>query len=259
MIGWLRARREARLLRERAIPDALWQATLTQFPFLRLARADEAARLRELATLFLADKEFSAAGGLMLTDAMAVAVAAQACLPVLNFGLAPYAGFVGIVMHPAEVTARREWTDEHGIVHAWDEVLAGEAMEGGPIMLSWRDVEAAGTDAEGRPYNVVIHEFVHVLDMGNGAIDGLPALPDPALRRHWRQVLEAGRAQLQRALDAGRPGVLDPYGASSVEEFFPVAAEAFFLNPEALRDEAPPVFDLLAQYFLQGPELASAR
>ena len=74
---------------------------------------------------------------------MAVAIAAQACLPVLRLGLRPYDGFVGIVVHPDEVQVRREFVDDDGVVHEYDDVLAGEAMEGGPVMLSWRDVSGA--------------------------------------------------------------------------------------------------------------------
>jgi len=40
-------------------------------------------------------------------------------------------------------------------------------MEGGPLMLSWQDVRAAGRSAS-LGYNVVIHEFAHVLDMADG-------------------------------------------------------------------------------------------
>lgn len=250
---WWQARREARVLARRPIPESLWQSTLARHAFLaRLDSADRAA-LRRLATLFLAEKEFAGAGGLQVDDRMAVAVAAQACLPVLRLGLAPYAGFVGIVLHPAEVRARRRHVDEHGVVHEGEEVLAGEAVENGPVMLSWADVQAAGVDADGRPYNVVIHEFVHVLDAGDGAINGRPPLASAAARRHWDRVMAAGRVQLARAQAAGRPGVLDPYGATSVEEFFPVAAEAFFLSPEGLRDEAPAVYEALAGYFHQDP------
>jgi Mlc titration factor MtfA (ptsG expression regulator) len=52
---------------------------------------------------------------------------------------------VGIVVHPDEVVVRREHVDDDGVVHEYDEVLSGEAMEGGPVMLSWRDVRDAGT------------------------------------------------------------------------------------------------------------------
>lgn len=257
MLGrWWRARREARVLARRPIPESLWQSTLARYPFLARLDAGERAQLRRLATLFLAGKEFTGAGGLKVDDRMAVTVAAQACLPVLRLGLSPYDGFVGIVLHPAEVRARRRHTDAHGVVHEGEEVLAGEAMENGPLMLSWADVQAAGSTPEDRPYNVVIHEFVHVLDAGDGAINGRPPLPHAAARRHWDQVMAAGRARLARAVEAGRPSVLDPYGASSVEEFFPVAAEAFFLSPRRLREEAPAVYESLAQYFHQDPAAA---
>lgn len=250
--GWWRRRKEARLLRERAIPPALWQTTLARYPFLSVLDAVRLERLRAMAALFLARKEFAALGGLELSDEMAVAIAAQACLPVLELGLAAYDGFVGIVVHPDEVVARREVTDEHGIVHRYDEVLSGEAMEGGPVMLSWHDVAEAGSSAASG-YNVVIHEFIHVLDMHDGAIDGMPPLPDAAARRHWKLVIEAAHERLRRALDAGAPSFLDPYGAESIEEFFPVAAEAFFVAPQALREEQPALYELFAGYFRQDP------
>ena len=114
MLDWLKRRRIARTLERRAIPDALWALTLARFPFLVQAGADDAARLREMATLFLADKEFTGAGGIVVDDAMAVAIAAQACLPVLHLGLDAYAGFVGIVVHPDVVVARRRIEDDAG-------------------------------------------------------------------------------------------------------------------------------------------------
>jgi len=183
-------RRDERVLRQRAIPEPLWQLTLARYPFLARRIADDLTALRELATLFLAQKEFHGAQGLAITDEIAVAIAAQACLPILKLGLGHYAGFVGIVVHPDEVVARREVMDEDGVVHHYDETLSGEAMEGGPVMLSWHDVEAAGESAEWG-YNVVIHEFAHVLDMGDGLADGVPPLPDRAARQAWCEVIDA--------------------------------------------------------------------
>lgn len=249
---WWRERRAKRVLEQRAIPDAMWQATLATYPFLAALSPGESERLRALATLFLADKEFSAAGGLQLTDAMAVRIAAQACLPVLELGLGLYAGFVGIVVHPDEVVARRSHADETGVVHEYDEPLVGEAVEGGPVMLSWRDVAEAGATAE-QGYNVVIHEFCHVIDMADGRADGVPPLATAAARRHWRLVIEAGHDRLSRQIELGHEPFLDPYGAEAVEEFFPVAAEAFFTAPHALRDEQPALYELFAGYFRQDP------
>lgn len=246
------AHRTARALARRAIPDLLWQLTLARLPFLAARSAADLAALRQLASLFLDEKEFTGAGGLEVDDAMAVCVAAQACLPVLRFGLAPYRSFVGIVVHADEVLARREMTDEHGIVHAFDEPLAGEAMAGGPVMLSWRDVAESGESAEWG-YNVVIHEFAHVLDMGDGDADGVPPLPTAAARQHWIVVMDAAYDQFCAAVDAGMDTLLDPYGATNLAEFFAVASEHFFVAPNELRATHPDVYGLLARYFDQDP------
>jgi Mlc titration factor MtfA (ptsG expression regulator) len=247
-------RREERTLRRRAIPDALWALTLARFPFLQRRPPDELERLRRLATLFLDRKEFTGAHGLQVTDEMAVAIAAQACLPVLEIGLDAYDDFVGIVVHPDEVVARRETTDDDGIVHEYDEPLTGEAMPGGPVMLSWPDVLAA-QEADAMPYNVVIHEFAHVLDMRDGVADGCPPLAGGAAARlAWSEALDAVLADLRDRLDRDEDtGALDPYAAEGPEELFAVASEVFFVEPEALRDEQPTLYTLLAGYYGQDP------
>lgn len=248
--GW----RDDRTVRQRAIPDALWLQTVARYPFVEWRPTRQLEALRRLSTLFLARKEFTGAAGFNVTDEIAVAVAVQACLPVLGLkgGLAAYDGFVGIVLHADEVVARRAVTDDDGIVHEYDEALTGEAMEGGPVMLCWHDVAEAGRSARWG-YNVVIHEFAHVLDMADGAADGVPALPDRASRQAWLKVLRAGHEQLLAALDAGRQTLLDPYAAESVDEFFAVASEIFFVSPHDLIAEQPALYRLLAGYYRQDP------
>ena len=253
MIGqWWRQRREARTLQRRAIPEALWALTLARFPFITQRGADDRQRLPELATLFLADKEFAGMQGLEVDDGMAVAIAAQACLPILRLGLPAYDGFKGIVVHPDVVVARREVMDEDGVVHHYEEELSGEAMEGGPVMLSWRDVEDAG-DSAAWGYNVVVHEFAHVLDMRDGAADGVPLLPDRAARERWRAVLEPQWIDFCERVDAGEDTLIDPYGAEAIDEFFAVASELFFVDANAMRREHPALYDLLAGYYRQDP------
>jgi Mlc titration factor MtfA (ptsG expression regulator) len=250
-----RDRREARALRAHAIPEPLWHLTLAHHPFIAARSAADLAELRRLCSLFLASKEFHGAAGFEVSDEVALAVAAQACLPVLQLGLAPYAGFVGIVMHAGEVVAQREIVDEDGVVHHYDEVLAGEAMEGGPLMLTWSEMKAGVDPAAGLDsvYNVVIHEFAHVLDMGDGVADGVPPLPSLAERERWLDVIEAEWQWFCEQVDAGEPTLIDPYGGESLEEFFAVAAEAFFVAPLELKREQPALYALLAGYFRQDP------
>ena len=252
-LGWLRGWRRwrtARTLARRAIPDALWQLTLSRYPFLLSRGATDLVRLRELATLFVARKEFSGAGGLAVTDEMAVAIAAQACLPVLELGLDWYTGFVGIVVHADAVVARREHADGAGIVHAYDEELSGEAMSGGPVMLSWSDVDASGASAHWG-YNVVVHEFAHVVDMRGGfTADGGEARAGDRLGA-WRRALVDEYDAFCITLERRDETFIDPYAAESVEEFFAVAAEAFFVAPLDLQAERPMLYGLLRDCFRQ--------
>ena len=254
-MGWwasLKRWHEARTVRQHAIPDALWAQVLAVYPFIAARDVQTLAELRRLCSLFLSRKEFHGAQGLLVTDAMAVAIAAQACLPILRLGLSSYDGFIGIVVHPDEVVARREVVDDDGVVHHYDEWLTGEAMEGGPVMLAWADVETAGLTAD-VGYNVVIHEFAHVLDMGDGFADGVPPLHDAAARASWVATLEETYHAFCNEVDSGLDTLLDPYGAEATEEFFAVAVEGFFVMPQAMRAVHPSLYALLADYFRQDP------
>jgi MtfA peptidase len=247
MFRWLHRRKAAR-----QIPDALWAAVLDRHPFLARHPAPELKRLRQMAGEFLADKEFHGAKGFVVTDEVAVSIAAQAVLPVLNLGLSWYDDFVGIVVHADEVVARRTAMDEAGVVHHWDEVIAGEAMDGGPVMLSWKDV--AGVDPHMHEnYNVVIHEFIHKIDMRDGRPDGCPPLP-PAARDTWLEVMRREyEAFREKAIIAerfgGDPTWLDPYGAQSIDEFFAVACEAYFVAPQRFGAEHASLAALFDEFF----------
>lgn len=242
------SRRETAQLERHAIPEPLWQLTLARYPFLNERSDADLIELRRLCSLFLAQKEFHGADGFVVTDEVALAIAAQACLPILRLGLDWYDGFVGIVVHANEVVAQREFMDEDGVVHQYEELLAGEAMEGGPLMLAWSEADAALESGES-VYNVVIHEFAHVIDMHDGWADGVPPLASTAAREEWLDVIEAEWAAFCERVDAGEFTLIDPYGAESLEEFFAVAVEAFFVAPLDMKNEQPRLHALLAGFF----------
>jgi MtfA peptidase len=250
MLGWWRKRRLPP-----PIPEPLWRDVMDSYPFLRQPTDEGTQRLRLLAAQFLAQKEFHGAQGLAITDEIAVTISAQAVLPVLHLGLRWYDDFVGIVVHPGQVVARRKTQDDTGVVHEWDEVLAGEAMQDGPVMLSWSDVRGSGrTAADG--YNVVVHEFVHKIDMRNGAADGCPPLP-ARRRQAWIATMQAEyerfREQVRIAQRfSGEPPWLDAYGAENPGEFFAVAGEAYFVNRPRFVQSFPALADLFDAFFRPG-------
>lgn len=247
LFDWLRGAQAAATL-----PEDLWHATIAGLPFLASLNGEEKNRLRALCEGFLAEKEFSAAGGLELTDAMCVSIAAQGCLPILNLGLDYYRGWVGIVVYPDEFVIPRSVEDEFGVVHEYTDVASGEAWEGGPLLISWRDAQMAG---EG--YNVVIHEFVHKLDMRNGPPDGIPPLPAGLSHKAWEDTLLAAYddfcALVDEAEQLDQDTLLDPYAAENPGEFFAVMSETFFEAPQILREEYPALYENLSIFYKQDP------
>jgi hypothetical protein len=241
-MGWLTEWRRKRVLRKHAIDESLWARATRGLSFL-----PRSEKLKQLALLFLAEKQFAGAHGIEVSDEMRVAIAAQACLPILELGLDWYAGWHGIVVYPGDFRVRRREIDEDGVVHEWQDDLAGEAMPGGPVVISW---DAAAHD----PYmNVVIHEFAHKLDMVNGAADGLPPLHPGMDALAWAAAFKEAYDGFCDALERGRDTWLDPYAAEHPSEFFAVVSEAFFEDPAQTRQRYPEVYGQLRLFYRQDP------
>jgi Mlc titration factor MtfA (ptsG expression regulator) len=212
---------------------------------------------------------------------MQVNIALQACLPILNLGLDWYRGWSSIVVYPGEFLVPRSIADEDGVVHEYVEPITGEAWEGGPLLLSWEDAQQHTTES-GSPYSVVIHEFVHKIDLLDGAADGVPpfasALHANLDPRRWNAVLadtferflaelELIESELPAEVDPDTDEAdpyyahlpFDPYAAQDEAEFFAVTSEAFFVAPAALQRAFPEWYAMLSAFFRQDPVARAAR
>jgi Mlc titration factor MtfA (ptsG expression regulator) len=234
--------------KQAVVPEDLWRKTIAAYPFLDILTVNEKKELKTKVEAFLAEKEFSTAGGLELTDEICVSIAAQGCLPILNLGLGAYREWVGIVVYPDEFVVPRRFEDDSGVVHEYDDVLSGEAWEGGPLIISWHDVQMAGDG-----YNVVIHEFAHKLDMLNGEPDGMPALHSGLTEGEWQAKFSAAFDDFCQRVDSGEDTPIDPYASTDLIEFFAVLTETFFDMPDIVADEYPAIYGLLCRYYRQDP------
>lgn len=233
------------------IPPVQWARVEGGLPFLDCLAPADRARLREMALNFIAQKEWSGAQGLELTPDIQLSIALQACLPVLNLGLESYRGWVGVIVYPGDFVIQRKLMSEDGVVHEFEDSVAGEAWEGGPVLVSWFDrVE----DADGM--NVVIHEFAHKLDMLNGPPDGLPPLHEGMRRQDWVDAFEPAYLDFCARVDDGEETAIDPYAAEHPAEFFAVTSEVFFEAPDLLQAEYPAVYAQLRLFYRQDPAAA---
>ena len=264
MLRRFRQWREQRLVDQYAFPDEAWREALLPYPFFGRLTAEEQVRLRRLVSLFCAEKEFAAGGDFEITLATQLQIAAQACLPILNLDLSFYGGWHGIVVYRGEVRVHREEMDEDGVVHTYDDIISGEAMPGGPVVLSWQDVRMAGSE-EAPGYNVVIHEFAHKIDMLKGDATGVPPFSSAFHRGLDGRAFEAALMQsyeaFTRQVDAWQERgeveedapLIDPYAAEHPAEFFAVLSEAFFTEPVRLHEAFPDMYRQLAAYYRQNP------
>jgi hypothetical protein len=249
-MGWFFRWRRARILERHLIPAAAFEATLARLPILSGLDAQEQARLREAASLFIHDKAFSAAGGAEVDEATQRIIALQACLLTLNLGEDSYRGWSEIILYPDEFLRPREEMDEAGVVHHSRDILAGESWHGGPLVLSIADVAASG-QADG--FNVVLHEFAHKLDMLNGDANGYPPLHRGMDAAAWARDFSAAYENLCARVDAGEDTAIDPYATYDPAEFFAVLTEVFFETPRLLDAEYPAVYRQLQQFYRQHP------
>src|SRR3954463_12083713 len=126
MFGFKQWRRR-RILRNFPIDDATWQWVTSPFVFVARLHEGERARLKELAILFLHDKQISAAGGLELSVEMKLGIAVQACILILELGIERYEGWVEIIVYPTEFVSRHEFRNPDGLVETDQHLSPGRA------------------------------------------------------------------------------------------------------------------------------------
>ena len=250
--------RQRRVLRRAALPDALWSEATRQLPFLAIYDAADLARVREKVVLFLDAKGIVGARGHAVTPLQRVIISIQACVLVLELDLALYNGFENVIVYPGEFVPDWEWEDDAGVVHRNIGALAGEAMPGGPVVLSWPDVEASA-DWTASGMNLVIHEFAHKIDMQAGDANGCPPLPATMSAAAWQRVLTAAYEDFCARVDENEDTAIDPYASESPAEFFAVASEVFFAEPLLLQREYPEAYAQFAAFYGQDPARRARR
>ncbi len=240
MFGLFQRVRRRQLLAD-PVPEA-WRAILdANVPFVAHLQGPLRDRFFDLLRIFVAEKHWIGAQGVVVTDEMRVTIAAAAVRLVLHLDLSPYDALTEIVIYPWRYQHRNtDGTPQDGAV-------LGEAHTWGTVVLSWPDV-LQGLRNPHDGHDTATHEFAHVLDIAAGAFNGTPELRSREDYRPWGAVLSRHFRRLQRDQRAERK-VLRPYGATNEAEFFAVATEAFFEKPRQMRERLPELFDVLAELY----------
>ncbi len=230
-------------------PKRYKKILLSSFPFYRKLPQPLKRRLEACIMVFIKEKEFIAKG-LDLDDEKKVLVAAHACLLTIGHDRCEYKHVKTIYLYP-EAVFKREKIQHGWIVTQKDQILLGEAWQGGEVILSWRDL-VAGDQIPNDGKNVGLHEFAHQLDMEDGEADGTPPLPLQLYSR-WSQIMNKEFHKLKELYKKHRKGFLDYYALSNPAEFFAVATEAFFEKAKQLQRQEPQLYEILKEYYRLDP------
>jgi Mlc titration factor MtfA (ptsG expression regulator) len=221
-------------------------------PVYRRMSPDLQRQLRQLVVQFLHQKKFVGCEGLEVTDEMAVTIAGQACLLLLNRHSKVYPALHTILVYPSEFVARRADVGPGGVITPGHQSMLGESWDDGRVVLSWDDVRrGAGDWTDG--HNVVLHEFAHQLDSESGRANGAPYLGNPASYREWSEVLSRDFNTLRMRAMYRQDTVIDPYGATNPAEFFAVATETFFEKPYQMAEHHAELFAEFLKYYRVDP------
>lgn len=225
-----------------------WQQALGDWAVYQRSSLRQQQRIQELALRLLLRKKLVAVQGAELDDLLRLRIAGMAVVPVLELGLEWYSRWQTMILYDGPFVAEHSWEDEFGIVHQEVSERSGEAWERGPVVLSLDDVWRSG---RGDGYNVVIHELAHTLDMRDASANGAPPLHAGMDAQAWQRDMQGAWDDLARRAQQGEPLPVDDYALEDPAEFFAVLSEAFFEQPESLRQAWPAVYGHLAGFYRQ--------
>lgn len=255
LFNWFARRKELRrkLILSDPFPEHWLETIARSARFYARLSDDEQRRLRDHILIFTAEKKFLGCDGLEITDDIKVTVAAAACVLLLGIPhLDIFPRLHEVIVYPHHLTDTTDAIGPDGRRYQIRSVRAGEAWRRGPVLLAWDSVkQSVAKPRDG--YNVVFHEFAHVLDWQSGSADGVPPLETKEQYTRWDRVFFQEFDDFVDANRRGRSVFIDPYGANHPAEFFAVATEHFFEQSRQLERHRPRLFRLLADFYHQDP------
>ena len=211
---------------------------------------DERARLEGLTLRLIAEKSWEPANGFELADEIMVTIAAEASLIALGLPDDVYRDVHSIIVHPTTLVLTGEHSQVAGLVSDEPMPILGQA----DYQRSGR--HRVGRGARARPVIPATGTTSCSTSSPTSSTCSTGRRRHTAAR-HPGRVRPVGRG-VHRVYDevvAGRAGAhpLRSYAGVNPAEFFAVATEVFFDDPEALHREHVDLYDVLRGYYRQDP------
>jgi len=224
-----------------------WKDILTKKVIYYKQLSKEDKNLFEKRTLlFLATKKVIGVDT-DIDDTIKLMVASSAIIPTFAFPDFNYPRINQVLIYPNsfDINFKTERFDGH---KQFITGMVGDGAMSGSVILSKPDLIDA-FDGVRHKKNVGIHEFVHLIDKQDGAIDGVPEL----LIKHsyvgsWLHEIKDEMHQIEK-----RKSDINPYALTNNAEFLAVVSEYFFNHPDKFKKKHPELYQYLKTIFHQDP------
>ncbi len=179
-----------------------------------------------------------------VTDLDRMLIASSGVIPIFGFPEWKYYNLRDILLYPGAF-------NEIDFSIGKDADITGMVGNGTMqrMMILSKPALYSGFAGESHKENTGIHEFVHLLDKEDGDVDGLPeALLQKQYIVPWLNLIAQNIADIKK----GKSDI-NVYGAKNKAEFFAVATEYFFEQPEMFKKKHAELYHLMTQIFNQHP------
>src|SRR5215204_1402999 len=183
--------------------------------------------------------------GTMVEDVDKVLIAASAIIPIFAFPDWEYFNLNEVLLYPGSFNEsfEQEGDERHTLG------VVGTGPYQNIMILSRHELRNDFLNTTGKD-NTAIHEFVHLIDKTDGAVDGIPEfLLSKKYIVPWLNLMQQEIKQI-----ISNRSDINPYGATDPAEFFAVVSEYFFERPDLLQKKHPELFDLLVRIFKKQSE-----
>lgn len=224
-----------------ALNKADQELLATRVSFYKNLTAEERLRFEKKIALFLGRIKIEGVGT-EVSPLDRILVGASAVIPIFGFDSWQYKNLGTVLLYPDTFNKDFQFQDGDRNILG----MVGDGYMNGQMILSQSALRrgfASATTGE----NTGIHEFVHLLDKSDGAVDGIPQnFMQHEYAKPWLQMMHQ---EINRI--AQNKSDINPYAMTNEAEFFAVTSEYFFEKPDYLKENHPELYNQLSEIFSQ--------
>ena len=221
------------------LPESYKTVLNKHVEFYKELESEKKIQFEKRMQLFLSKVRITGVGT-TVEDIDKTLIAASAIIPIFGFQDWEYLNLHEVLLYPDSFNENfeQEGDERHTLG------VIGTGPYQNIMILSKHELRNDFVNNTGKD-NTAIHEFVHLIDKTDGAVDGIPEfLLSKKYILPWLQLMQREIKQIML-----NRSDINPYGATDPGEFLAVVSEYFFERPDLLQKKHPELFDLLVRIF----------